>query len=77
MPSQGMDVVVLTPADVAKMLKVSVAWVYEKSRSRQRDPLPVFRIGRYNRFTRAAVMAWLEQHGNTAAKRTLKKEVSE
>jgi hypothetical protein len=42
---------ILTPEDVAMLLRVSESWVYEKSRRRCRDPLPCFRIGRYIRFS--------------------------
>lgn len=59
---------ILTPAEVAKLLKTSLAWVYEKSRRRNRDPLPCYRIGRYCRYTKSAVLAWMMRHGNSAAK---------
>ncbi len=61
---------ILTPEEVASLLRVSESWVYEKSRRRCRDPLPCFRIGRYIRFSRAAVMNWLESTatGNGARK---------
>jgi len=61
---------ILTPEEVASLLRVSESWVYEKSRRRCRDPLPCFRIGRYIRFSRAAVMNWLESTatGNGAGK---------
>jgi len=61
---------ILTPEDVAALLRVSESWVYEKARRRCRDPLPCFRIGRYIRFSRAAVMKWLESTatGNGAGK---------
>lgn len=61
---------ILTPEEVAALLRVSESWVYEKSRRRCRDPLPCFRIGRYIRFSRAAVMKWLESTatGNGAGK---------
>jgi excisionase family DNA binding protein len=55
---------ILTPKEVAAMLRVAPSWIYAKSRRRQRNPLPVFRIGRYLRFSRAAVLAWLEKQSN-------------
>jgi excisionase family DNA binding protein len=55
---------ILTPEEVAAMLRVAPSWIYAKSRRRQRNPLPVFRIGRYLRFSRAAVLAWLEKQSN-------------
>lgn len=41
---------ILTLSETAKRLKVSERWVYEKTRSRCQNPLPVIRIGRYLRF---------------------------
>ena len=63
---------ILTPVEVAKLLKTSLAWVYEKSRRRNRDPLPCYRIGRYCRYTRGAVLAWMVSHGNSSAKQLAK-----
>ena len=63
---------IMTPLEVSALLKTSLAWVYEKSRRRNRDPLPVYRIGRYLRYTRTAVIEWMIRHGNTAAKQLAK-----
>ena len=41
---------VLTPEELAQRLKVPQSWVYEKTRGRSRDPLPVIRLGKYMRF---------------------------
>ncbi len=60
--------VFITPEQTAELLGTSLMWVYEKSRRRQRDPLPVLRIGRYLRFERDVVIAWARAHGNTSAK---------
>ncbi len=70
-----MDNLFITPEQVAEMLATSVSWVYEKSRSRQRDPLPTLRIGRYLRFEKDAVIQWARNRGNTAAKRIAKERV--
>lgn len=51
---------ILTPTELAKRLKVGKGWVFEKTRKRQQNPIPVFRIGRYIRFSWPAVVAWLE-----------------
>jgi excisionase family DNA binding protein len=59
---------ILTPEEVAALLRVPQSWIYAKSRRRQRNPLPTYRIGRYLRFSRAAVLAWLEKQGNQPAK---------
>ena len=53
---------ILTPAELAKRLKVSVNWIYEKSRSRGQfngTPLPCLRVGRYLRFAWPDVVAWM------------------
>jgi excisionase family DNA binding protein len=55
---------ILTLAEVAQRLKVSNRWVYEKTRARCQQPLPVMRIGRYVRFYWPTVSAWLIQHSN-------------
>jgi len=47
-------------------LKVSERWVYEKSRHRCVNPLPVIRIGRYLRFDWTSVSAWLRQQERAA-----------
>jgi excisionase family DNA binding protein len=52
----------LTPEELAGRLKVGKSWVYEKTRTRSRDPLPVIRIGKYIRFHWPDVATWLEAH---------------
>jgi hypothetical protein len=53
---------ILTPGELAKRLKVSVNWVYEKSRNRGHHsgtPLPCLRVGRYLRFAWPDIVAWM------------------
>jgi hypothetical protein len=53
---------ILTPDELAARLKVSVDWIYEKSRERGRHggkPLPVLRMGRYLRFCWPDVCTWM------------------
>jgi hypothetical protein len=53
---------ILTPSELAQRLKVSVDWIYEKSRERGRHggkPLPSLRVGRYLRFCWPDVCAWM------------------
>jgi hypothetical protein len=57
---------ILTPAELAKRLRVPLSWVYEKSRARGRFgdvPLPVLRVGKYLRFDWRAVTEWLRNGG--------------
>jgi hypothetical protein len=59
--------VLLTPAELAARLAVPQTWVREKTRERarqrDRDPLPVVRLGKYVRFSWPAVEAWLARQG--------------
>jgi excisionase family DNA binding protein len=55
---------ILTPEEVAARLKVPDSWVYEKTRSRCRNPIPCLRIGRYIRFNWSAVVNWLTEGGD-------------
>lgn len=47
----------LTASDVAALLGVRVSWVYEQSR---RGRIPTVTLGRYRRYRREAIEAWLE-----------------
>lgn len=53
--------VLLTPEEVAELLKVPLSWVYERTRQRGINRLPGFRLGKYWRFSEAEVLAWLER----------------
>ena len=48
----------LTVDRVAELLAVPVSWVRESTRS---GAMPCVRLGRYVRFERAAVEAWLQE----------------
>ncbi len=54
----------LTANDVARMLKVPVSWVYERTRRRGFDRLPHFKLGKYLRFSAQAVLDWLQKVRN-------------
>jgi excisionase family DNA binding protein len=47
---------VLTVDEVASLLRVTPAWVYSQT---QRDRIPHMRLGRYLRYRRSAIEAWL------------------
>ena len=52
----------LTPAELAARLKVSINWIYEQSRDRGRNgrrPMPTLRCGRYLRFSWHDVCEWM------------------
>jgi excisionase family DNA binding protein len=48
----------LSAAEVAELLSVPESWVRERSRE---GDLPCLRLGRYVRYERAEVLAWLEE----------------
>jgi hypothetical protein len=53
----------LTPAELAARLKVSKSWVFEQTRERSKirnkKPLPHIRLGKYLRFSWIQVSEWL------------------
>jgi excisionase family DNA binding protein len=49
----------LDAGEVAALLKVPISWVYSRTRKRSLDRLPGFRLGKYWRFQREDVLAWL------------------
>ena len=49
----------LTPREVAKLLKVPVSWVYDHSRRRGRQRIPCVKLGKYLRFFWPEVEIWL------------------
>jgi excisionase family DNA binding protein len=48
----------LDAGEVAELLHVPESWVREQTR---KDGIPHLRLGRYVRFEREAVIAWLEE----------------
>jgi len=54
----------LAPADVAELLNVKESWVRDAAREGR---LPVVYIGRYPRFRRAEIIAWLARQERRAA----------
>jgi excisionase family DNA binding protein len=50
----------LTIEDVAKLLRVPVSWVYDRLRRSAANRLPGFKLGKYWRFRKAEVLAWLD-----------------
>ena len=52
----------LTIHDVADLLQVPTSWVYEHTRQRSVNRIPGIRLGKYWRFERADVEAWIDAH---------------
>lgn len=46
--------------EVADLLHVPVSWVYERLRKNAQDRLPGLKLGKYWRFRRAEVLAWID-----------------
>jgi len=60
-PEAAFDDDLLTVAEVARLLKVPISWVYERTRRRGIDRLPHFKLGKYLRFSEREIFAWLER----------------
>jgi excisionase family DNA binding protein len=50
----------LTVEETAQFLKVSVSWVYEHVRPDAEDRLPVVKLGKYLRFDRRDLRAYID-----------------
>lgn len=61
-----MDDSLMTTAEVAELLRVSVSWVRQHSSGTRQPALPAVRFGAAVRFRRSAVMAWIEQQERAA-----------
>jgi excisionase family DNA binding protein len=49
----------LTVPEIAGVLKVPVSWIYERTRRRDQERIPHFKLGKYLRFDLAQVREWL------------------
>ena len=56
----------LTPAELATMLRVPVSWVYAQTRGRSKAGLPFVKMGRYVRFDRSAVRNFIARSAKVA-----------
>jgi len=56
----------LTIGEVASLLKVSTSWVYEHTRAGVRDRLPFVKLGKYLRFNRRDLRAYVDAKRNAA-----------
>jgi len=54
------DDALLTVQDTARFLNVSVTWVYEHVRAKTEDRLPVVKLGKYLRFDRRDLRAYVD-----------------
>ncbi len=51
----------LTVKEVASLLKVPISWVYERCRAGAPNPLPHLKLGKYLRFSKADLLAYMER----------------
>ncbi len=56
----------LVASEVADLLQVTTAWVYSETRSHR---LPHIRLGRYVRYRREAIDAWLQATEQSSGRR--------
>ena len=54
------DDALLTVHDTARLLKVSVTWVYEHVRPDTEDRLPFLKLGKYLRFDRRDLQTYID-----------------
>jgi predicted DNA-binding transcriptional regulator AlpA len=47
--------------DLAKKLNISPSWIYNKTRQKGPNTIPVIRVGRYCRFRPSEVLDWLQK----------------
>lgn len=52
----------ITVQQVAELLQVPVSWIYGRMRKRSLERLPAYRLGKYWRFDRNEVLAWVARH---------------
>ncbi len=55
----------LEASEVAELLHVPVSWVRQETRAGR---IPCVELGRYRRYRRDAVLAWLEEREGTSRK---------
>lgn len=60
LPAGPGDDELLTVQDTARLLKVSVTWVYEHVRPDTEDRLPHVKLGKYLRFDRRDLQAYID-----------------
>ncbi len=58
MPRPGETRMLLTAEEVADLIGMGVDWVYAESRGGR---IPTVKLGRYRRYRREAIEAWLRQ----------------
>jgi excisionase family DNA binding protein len=56
---------ILTPEDAAELLRLEPSQLYEltrtRARSRHKKPIPRIKVGKFIRFRRSSLLAWLSE----------------
>src|ERR1035438_1372650 len=60
--SGAVNETLLTPREVAGMLRLPISWDYERTRRRGTERLPHMKIGKYLRFRKEDVLGWLDEY---------------
>jgi excisionase family DNA binding protein len=58
----------LTPQEVAKLLKVRLVTVRSLTRGRTARPLPAIKVGKELRFLRSAIQNWISEGAQAGAR---------
>jgi hypothetical protein len=76
-PSRNFEII--ASAELARRYDVPLSWIQEGVRSRQTDPIPCLRLGRYVRFEwdSPELNAWLERHRHSGTLRRNVHKVSD
>lgn len=59
----------LTVQDAARLLNVSVSWIYEHTRDDADDRLPFVKLGKYVRFDRTDLRDYIDRKREAAGRR--------
>ena len=71
-PAHDDLVELLTVSEAAHILKVTASWVYEHVRPEADDRLPVLKVGKYLRFDRRDLLAYIDAK-RAASRRQLRR----
>lgn len=55
----------LTIDEMAKLLKVHNSWLYSRTRMTGPESIPKVKVGKYIRFIKDDVMAWIKKQNET------------
>ncbi len=56
----------LTPTEMADVLRTPLSWIYSQTRKKGKNTIPVTRIGKYMRFREDLVLEWIDRQNEAA-----------